>query len=231
MLALKLQNSEDQLKRARSLAETRSHLADLGLEAAHQSVVGEVRASFDVKFKALLDSISVAFAGFASVPRPASEESVQQGIAQIGEILRDAKQRSDSLESARTEITELRALLELEDRAPLVPAVAQLLKRDGPSWEEWAQRVHALVTNSFSLIKSKEELQFALEEALMGATRQTRIARKLEVLRFEKRLLLGGRVPLQRSQRKAPTLVAVVSVITAVRKLQKLTGSVAPTQI
>jgi DNA repair exonuclease SbcCD ATPase subunit len=231
MLALKLQNSEEQIKRDRSLAATRSQLADLGLEAAHQAVLEDARTSFDAKFKGLLESISASLGEFASFPRPISEESIQEGIAHVGEILRAAKQQSDALESARTQIAEIRGLLEIDDQTPLAPVLAELLKNDGPSWEEWAQRVHALVTNSFSLVKTKEELQYALEEALMASTRQTKIARKLEVLRFEKKLLVASRLPLQRSERKAPTLLAVLSVIAAVRKLQKLTGSVANTQI
>jgi DNA repair exonuclease SbcCD ATPase subunit len=231
MLALKLQNAEEQIKRDRSLAATRSQLTDLGIEAAHQAAIDEARAAFDAKFKGLLESISIGLGTFASFSTPASEESVQAGIAHVGEILRTAKQQSSEFEKARAEITEIRGLLELEDETPLTPAIAELLKKDGPSWEEWAQRVHALVTNSFSLVRTKEELQFALEEALMAATRQTKIARKLEVLRFEKKLLVSNRIPLQRPQRKPPTLIPVISVVAALRKLQKLTGRVAATQI
>jgi hypothetical protein len=231
MLAMKLQNSEEQIKRDRSLAATRSQLADLGLEAAHQAVLDEARSAFDAKFKNLLDSIAHTLGDFASFARPASEESVHAGVAQVADLLRAASERSGPLERARAENAEVRALLELEDDAPLAPVVGDLLRKDGPSWEEWAQRVHALVTNSFSLVRTKEELQYGLEEALMASTRQTKIARKLEVLRFEKKLLVGGRLPGPRSQRKPPTLISVLSVIAAARKLQKLTGSVAPVQI
>jgi hypothetical protein len=42
------------------------------------------------------------------------------------------------------------------------------VKKVAVGWEEWAQRVHALVTNSFSLMKTSEKLQFSLEEALLG---------------------------------------------------------------
>jgi hypothetical protein len=206
-------------------------LTDLALEVAHHAVLEEARAPFDAKFKSLLESISDSLGDFVVFARPLSEESVQQGIAQVGEILRATKEQSEALEQARTQLAEMRRLLEVDEPEQLIPALTELLKKDGPSWEEWAQRVHALVTNSFSLVKTTEELQFALEEALMGFTRQTRIARKLEVLRFEKKLLMTGGVQLGRSQRKAPTLLAVLSVIAAVRKLQKLTGNVAPTQI
>jgi hypothetical protein len=231
MLSIKLANSEEQLKRDRSFAESRSQLTDLGIEAAHQAALEELRQSFDAKCEGLLKSISCALSDFTALPLTASEESVKEGIAHIGEILQSTKQQSDALEQARAEIAELRRLLELEDEAPLAPAVMELLKKNGPSWEEWAQRMHTLVTNRFAMVATKEELQYALEEALMASTRQTKISRKLEVLRFQKKLLLRNRFPLQGSQVKSPTLVAVLAVIAAVRKLQKLTGSVVPSQI
>lgn len=53
----------------------------------------------------------------------------------------------------------------------------------------------------------------------MAAQRQTTVARKLEVLRFEKRLLLAAKTAPRAARR--PSLKAVVTAAAALRKLQK----------
>jgi hypothetical protein len=218
MLALRLQNSEEQIKRDRSLAATRSQLTDLGIETAHQACSTGCACR------------STAGSRGCSSQSPPPIRGVRAGRPRRRRGNPSRRKATVGRARARAEIAEIRRELELEDEEPLAPAVAALLKKDDPSWEEWAQRMHALVTNSFSLARTKEELQYALEESLMAVSRQTKIARKLEVLRFEKKLLVGNRLP-SRSQRKAPTFIAVLPVVAPVRKLQKLTGSVACTQI
>jgi chromosome segregation ATPase len=225
-IAIKLQNSEEQLKRERFQAETRSQITDMGIEAAHQASLNEQKVAFEQKYRELLQSISARFPDIEDFAGTLSEESVEAGLERIASLLQANKTVAEDLDAARAELAGVRRKLGIADDAPVEPAVTVLVKKAGIGWDEWAQRVHALVTNSFSLVKTSEELQFALEEALMGGVRQTQIARRLEMLRFEKKLLVNGRVPLYRSQKKVqPTLVAVISIVAAMRKLLRLTGN------
>jgi phosphoribosylaminoimidazole carboxylase (NCAIR synthetase) len=81
-----------------------------------------------------------------------------------------------------------------------------------------------LSTDNFALAREPEEVQAALEEALMAAQRQSGIARKLEVLRFEKKLLINKKT-LPRCGTKKPHFRAIATVARALGRLQKLTGN------
>jgi myosin heavy subunit len=226
MTALKLQNTEEQLKRERARIETRAQLSDMGIESAHQAALQQQKNDFDTKYRALLESIAERLSYVAEIGQPVSEESVLEGIAKVASLVPTDKQGATDGDSARAEIAAVRRLLAVADDAPIEPEVRDLLKKVRLGWEEWAQRMHALVTNSFSLVKTSEELQFALEEALLASVHQNQIVRKLEMLRLEKRILVARKLPLHRSQRKVqPSFLAVLSAIAALRKLQKLAGS------
>jgi hypothetical protein len=216
MLSLRLQNAEGELNKEKSLANTRLQLTDIGRETA----LSQQQAAFDAKYRALLESICTPFVDIIDFEQPLSDASVQVGLAKVSALL-----QSDNGEfQTRAEVSRIRKLLEVDDETPIEPVISNLLKKSGAAWEEWAHRVHALVTNSFSLMKTNEELQFALEEILLASTRQNSVSRRLEVLRFEKKILVGGRIPLKRGQVKMPTLLAIISVVASVRKLQRIIG-------
>jgi chromosome segregation ATPase len=216
---------QEQWKHERSLAETRSQLTDLGLEASHQRLLEEQKDEFDAKFRAFVESISRELAEFTTFASPISEQSIQDGLKRIVARLSESKQLTRELQAARNQIVAVRRALSVADDQDLLPAVKALGDIVAAGWEEWAIRVHAMTTNSFSITRTTEELQVSLEELLVGAKRSNVLARKLEILRFEKRLMLTSELPLERSPPgKAPTFLALASVGVAVRRLQKLAG-------
>jgi hypothetical protein len=227
MLSLKVKSSEEQLQRERKLAETKSQLTDLGLHESHQTLLDEQRNMFDAKQRTLLESICIALSDFTVFASPISEQSVQDGLRRVAVLLSESKQVAAALEEARGEIVAVRRELSVADGQELLPVLTDLRSKIAAGWEEWAYRLHAMATDGFTLIHKTEDLQFSLEELIIGAKRPNKLGRKLEVLRFEKRLLLSKKHPLQKNQRgKPPTLLTLLSVVAASKRMLKLAGAV-----
>jgi hypothetical protein len=221
MLDIKLKAGEDQLKRERALAESRSHTTELSREAAHDQALSEQQSAFDRKVQTLLDSVAEPLAEFLGSSDSVSEEAVIRASSEAVEALAQARARIKELGRADSELATVRSTLGISQDRPVVAVVSQLLSK--ASWEPWARRMHALATDNFALAQTPEEVQSGLEEALMAGQRQSGIARKLEVLRFEKRLLVNGKVHPKGLPRK-PTLRGVIMLAEALQKLQKLSG-------
>jgi chromosome segregation ATPase len=97
-------------------------------------------------------------------------------------------------------------------------------EQNGQDWEQWAKRIHGLATDNFSTPKSPRELQFAIEEFIMGNLGQRQTRRKLEILRMENALLLRGVVKLQVIGKKTPSLLPVICIGVSMYRLRKLSG-------
>jgi DNA repair exonuclease SbcCD ATPase subunit len=96
--------------------------------------------------------------------------------------------------------------------------------KSGRDWEQWAKRLHGLVTDNFTTAKTGQELQFALEETLLGGLAHRQTNRRLEILRMEKQLLTKGLVNQFGPSKRPPSFGSVLCVLTTVRRLQKLAG-------
>ncbi|OHT03791.1 structural maintenance of chromosome [Tritrichomonas foetus] len=66
------------------------------------------------------------------------------------------------------------------------------IQKINEEWEQWARRIYTLVSDGFSTAQTAKDLQFALEEALLGNIGQRLTTKRLEMLRAEKKLLLSG---------------------------------------
>ena len=93
-------------------------------------------------------------------------------------------------------------------------------------WEQWAKRVHSLITDNFSIAKTPKELQNALEEAIMGCFGQRQTKRRLEILRIEKGFFTSGLVKphTQTTTKRQPTFRTMICVAATIHKLQKISG-------
>ena len=92
-------------------------------------------------------------------------------------------------------------------------------------WEQWANRVHCLVADSFSSPKSPRALQNALEEIIIGSIGQRHLKRRLEILRIEKNLLKSGLVKSSTITKKTPpTVRALICVAASIHRLQRISG-------
>lgn len=115
-------------------------------------------------------------------------------------------------------------------------------------WEKWARRVFTLVNDFNSSAQTSKELQFSLEEILLGNISQRIITRRLDILREEKRILSTGLVvdvlrenenkktrsgsqtlskfrsikPIDRS--KLFTMKQLLIVLKCIQRLQKISG-------
>lgn len=90
-------------------------------------------------------------------------------------------------------------------------------------WEEWARRIHGVITDNFTVVKDPAQLRYALEEALMSSIGQRQLWRRMDILRMEKSILTNGLVrgPVQV---KRNTMTTLLSVVVSLRRMQKLSG-------
>ncbi|KAK8893428.1 hypothetical protein M9Y10_021848 [Tritrichomonas musculus] len=91
-------------------------------------------------------------------------------------------------------------------------------------WEQWARKVAALASDNFLLLRSARELQSSIEEALLGSINQRMMTKRLEILRIEKRILCSGLLNNSQNEDKYITINTLIIIISAVRKLQKVSG-------
>jgi hypothetical protein len=93
------------------------------------------------------------------------------------------------------------------------------------AWESWGQSVFWRITGRREIPHSPGDVRFRLDEALLAGVGQSTTARKLELLRAQKRLLASR--PDRRFDRKATGPISVQSLlilVVAVRRIQSMTG-------
>lgn len=91
-------------------------------------------------------------------------------------------------------------------------------------WEQWARKVAALASDNFLLIQSARELQSSIEESLLGSINQRMVTKRLEILRAEKKILTSGALNNTSDTNCYISINTLIILITAVRKLQKVSG-------
>jgi hypothetical protein len=218
MLNLQLAAADDKLRREKSIAETRFHMTELSLDAAHRGSLEEQKSAFDGRLSGLFAMLSQKFNDFVT-----DGDSVEAIVDRVAAFIELSRAKMREFEQQLSELVAARGVLGITE-GPILPIIEDLVKRASPDWEDWAQRVYGLATSDFSLKRSPDELKFGLEEAVVSSVRQSRISRRLEILRTEKKLLVSGKVPLRRSGKGRVTLLSVVSVVGCVHKLQKTAG-------
>jgi hypothetical protein len=139
---------------------------------------------------------------------------VTQSVVALQKASQEYERARSQIESDRRETSELLKQAK----------AASAGDKTGREWEQWAKRLHGLVTDNFSTAKTGRELQFALEETLMGTLAQRQTNRRLEILRMEKQLLAKGLVKQFGTSKRPPSFASVLCVLTTVRRLQKLAG-------
>ena len=95
-------------------------------------------------------------------------------------------------------------------------------------WEDWARRLHILISDSFAAkIETSRELRNDLEEVLIASISNRQTFRKLDTLRLEKQFLVSNmlRPVLHKAERphEAKFNVALI-VVSSVLRIQKLSG-------
>lgn len=91
-------------------------------------------------------------------------------------------------------------------------------------WEQWARKVAALSSDNFLQLRSARELQFSIEETLLGSINQRKVTKRLEILRIEKKILASGLLNTEIDTNKVFNINTLIILITAVRKMQKVSG-------
>ena len=105
-------------------------------------------------------------------------------------------------------------------------------------WDQWARRLFSLISDNFGSAHSTKDLQFALEESLLGNNIGQRLnTRRLHILRFEKRLFLSGFLETNSKTKQnnnktknenieqPPTSIKhILIVIACIRQMQKISG-------
>jgi phage host-nuclease inhibitor protein Gam len=221
MALLKLATSEENLKRERSLAKSQSQTVELSFEAAHEQALADQQTIFDQTLKEVLNRIAQLLKEFILTDL-ITEEGVIHAIRDVMEELAHVRIKLKEVLEAEAELAAVRSTLGISEDRSVVKTVSQLLAK--ATWEQWARRMHVLATGNCTIARTNEEIQTGLEEALMVSQRQSGIARKLEMLRFEKKLLIKGKVVPKGLTRRS-SLRAVIYCVGTLWKLQKLAGN------
>ncbi|EAY14157.1 hypothetical protein TVAG_372900 [Trichomonas vaginalis G3] len=93
-------------------------------------------------------------------------------------------------------------------------------------WEEWAKRIHVLISDNFSVVKNSNELRSCLEDAILSSIGHRQTFRKLQILRIEKDLYKSGllRAGIPSKKEKQTNLLTLVAVFSSIQRLQKISG-------
>lgn len=126
------------------------------------------------------------------------------------------------IENSKTEIIKNRD----ESRELLMKSRIKLENADALNkWEEWAKRIHVLISDNFSIIKSSSELRSCLEDAILSSIGHRQAFRKLQILKFEKELYQSGLIRAGSSSKPAQlNLMSLVKAFSAIQRIQKLSG-------
>jgi hypothetical protein len=187
---------------------------------AHEQALAEQRADANRTFRAFVDALAVPLAEF--IGEEATEEAVIAGATAARHAVEHNRAAIAELSKADSELSAIRSALGLPSERVIMPFISELTAKG--NWEDWARRMHEIATGNFALAQTSEQIQAGLEEALLADQKQSGIARKLEMLRFQKRILVTGRVALRRGIQK-PDLYSVIAVVIAVRRLNRLNGT------
>jgi hypothetical protein len=204
-MRMRVDAAERRTKRVRALLESASRVDELGLEATRQAIANEQRAKDERRLREFLARLSEKLCEFVSFESSPTEDVILESCDRLVAMLRKALERTPERETP-----------------PNANANTNASADARREWEEWASRMCARATNDFSMAKAPDEMRHALEEALGGGSEHARLLRKLEVLRFEKKMLKDG--VQQSAGERRPTMFTVMSVVNATRKLQKLSS-------
>lgn len=96
--------------------------------------------------------------------------------------------------------------------------------KSGREWEQWAKRVYALISDSYTTPKTSNDLQYSLEEALVGSIGQRLLNRRIEILRIEKSILASGALQKVRRTSRPVNVKCLILVLSAIMKMEKVSG-------
>ncbi|KAH0795972.1 viral A-type inclusion protein [Histomonas meleagridis] len=92
-------------------------------------------------------------------------------------------------------------------------------------WEEWARRLYSFISLGLYTVKTTKEIRDAIEETVYSTTvGNRRLIRNLNALKQEKILLLKGANKVKANEKEQPGIFSLMCVVTAVRRMQKISG-------
>jgi hypothetical protein len=239
MAQMRVTALEEKGRREAALCETKLRMRVLSVENQCQQAIDEQALAAEKRENEFMVQICEKLHDFVDFSAPLSEEAVQHII---DNVLQSYKQLEADLrvrQGFADEIAGIRGVLGVPEGVSVKESVKELVDkvRERPqgrrvrepgdvdrSWEDWAKRIHGLVTDNFGTAKTGRELQFALEETLMGSIGQRKANRRLEILRAEKQLLLSGAVIRFGQGRGCPSFPSLICVVITMRRLRKLAG-------
>ena len=127
MLKMKLNATEEKLKREKSLIETQYKMKMLQLETDHQNNVEQVKQQLIAKQHQFLVQICEKFKDYLDFSQAINEESVNQLLDNISGIISKSAQRTSDLERFYNEINQIKAILHAETRDSLIKPITELV--------------------------------------------------------------------------------------------------------
>jgi len=235
---VKFANLEEKLKRDHSLFESQMKLKMLNLEAARHQEIENVKSEQLKDAQSFLIQVCEQFREHFYFGEKICVQSVLQLLAKVSDHIKSLEAKCTAMDS--NALAEVRQILKISGNSQVVPEIQRLLsfhakfekfsdqfshveqiQAELANWEQWGRRIHSLATDGFALFRSARELQFAIEEAILTAIGQKIVWRRAEILRVEKRLLLGG---LRDEKPRKLSVNSLGLAISAILRLRKLSG-------
>ena len=260
MLTLKIQTSEEKFNRERQLIETQNKMKIMKLQTEKEQEMTTLKEANEMDNHNFLADIYNNLKDFETelnvnfeIVKPVTQETILDLLNQLlhhykvsnkqlkeyeekfkiicNELkIKTKREEMNLLSTLREKINASKELDKMKNDVQNNSEVSNKLTTR--SWEIWARRLHTLITDSFSTAKSSKELMSAIEETLVSAIGQRQVFRKMEILRYEKKMLLSlitsSRSHLLKSSNGVNnnrlSLFHILAVISAIRRLQRLSG-------
>ena len=128
MLKMKLNATEEKLKREKSLIDTQYKMKMLQLETDHQSNVEQVKQQLITKQHQFLVQVCEKFKDYLDFSQAINEESVNQLLDKISEIISKSAQKTSDLERFYNEINQIKTILHAETSDSLIQPITELVE-------------------------------------------------------------------------------------------------------
>ena len=249
MMKVKFANLEEKSSRERAFKANQTIAQQIAIEQQTTARVNEIEISMKNKEQLFLQSLCYILHDYVNENDTISYENVK---LYLQKAMNDVKRLKNSLDETKiitNEIAKIRSIIKPPRTKSTSEAVQDLVnQRNDLSdtnrnknneevklnevesnsnlkiWNSWARKVLTLATDITCAAKSDKELRNAIEEVIIQNSMIKSNRFVIESLRKQKKILLS-KVPLRSPKKKNPSILSILVILSAIRRMQKLSGN------
>lgn len=169
------------------------------------------------KYDSVITSLNESRSDLASIRRIL-------GILRNAKLVDGVQEYANNASAKEEQIKELNNRIKSMKREVIEARSIRQLDLNNKEWEEWARKMKVIAYDGFGAAGSAKEVRFAIEEVIFGALGNRIVWRRLDSLRAQKRLILGGASTVLPKQEQS--LLPLIHIGVFVRKMQRLSGHI-----